>query len=57
MKQILSFLFIVTFISGILVSCGGTEQSKEGLSKEQQESIDKDKKDFERKLPDYNRKN
>jgi hypothetical protein len=41
------------FVSTIFYACGSTEQAKkEGLTKEQRERMDKDKKEFEEKLPD-----
>jgi hypothetical protein len=50
MKRIFTLVLAAIFLTGLFASCGGPEKSK-GLTKEQRERIDKDKKDFEEKLP------
>ncbi len=51
MKRISILILAAVFLSGLFISCGGPEKSK-GLTKEQRERIDKDKKEFEDKLPE-----
>ena len=51
MKRIFTLLILTLFLSGMVISCSGPEQSK-GLTKEQRDRIDKDKKEFEKKLQD-----
>ena len=51
MKRIALLLIVAFFLSGLTISCGGPEETKKGLTKEQRDRIDKDKKDFEKKLP------
>lgn len=53
MRRIILGILLVMFVSTIFYACGSTEQAKkEGLTKEQRERMDKDKKEFEEKLPD-----
>jgi hypothetical protein len=51
-RYFIGFL-IMLFLSSAFFACGSTEQTKKkGLTKEQRERMDKDKKEFEEKLPE-----
>lgn len=54
MRRITTLFMIFLFTGAVLASCGSTEEIKKekGLTKEQRERIDRDKKDFEKKLPE-----
>jgi hypothetical protein len=51
MKRIFPLLLVAVFLTGVFFSCSGPEKTK-GLTKEQRERIDKDKKEFEKNLED-----
>ena len=52
MKRFILGIFLLLFVSSLFLSCGASEETKKGITKEQRERIDKDKKDFEKKLPE-----
>jgi hypothetical protein len=51
-RYVIGFL-LTLFLSSAFFACSSTEQAKKkGLTKEQRERMDKDKKEFEEKLPE-----
>jgi hypothetical protein len=54
MKRIVTILILAISLAGSAISCSAPQQTKKGLTKEQRDRMDKDKIDFEKKLPDDN---
>jgi len=52
MKRFILGILLLLFMSSLFFACGASEESKQGITKEQRERMDKDKKDFEKKLPE-----